>query len=147
MIDKFDSLFAGHVDMDDVGYAGIPVNDRSFSDEHLASVFDKSESVDRRDRPEGPVESLPSPTSVAAVVDDEETGAVAKRLEGSSCSRESRLGSSGSEQRRRSPPSRFVKNGSRSRSRATVVGEVQGRRGLPIPHHEQAPTRLRHIEV
>ncbi len=45
MIDKFDSLFAGHVDMDDVGYAGIPVNDRSFSDEHLASVFDKSESI------------------------------------------------------------------------------------------------------
>ncbi len=45
MIDKFDSLFAGHVDMDNVGYAGIPVNDRSFSDEHLASVFDKSESI------------------------------------------------------------------------------------------------------
>ena len=45
MIDKFDSLFAGHVDMDNVGYVGIPVNDRSFSDEHLASVFDKSEAI------------------------------------------------------------------------------------------------------
>ncbi len=45
MIDKFDSLFAGHVDMDNVGYTGTPVNDRSFSDEHLASVFDKSESI------------------------------------------------------------------------------------------------------
>ena len=45
MIDKFDSLFAGHVDMDDVGYAGIPVNDRAFSDEHLATVFDKSEAI------------------------------------------------------------------------------------------------------
>ena len=45
MIDKFDSLFAGHVDMDNVGYTGIPVNDRSFSDEHLATVFDKSEAI------------------------------------------------------------------------------------------------------
>ena len=42
MITKFDSLFAGHVDMEDIGYGGIPVNDRSFSDEHLASAFDKS---------------------------------------------------------------------------------------------------------
>ena len=41
MITKFDSLFAGHVDMDDVGYAGAAVNDRSFSDEHLTTVFDK----------------------------------------------------------------------------------------------------------
>ncbi len=42
MITKFDSLFAGHVDMDNLGYGGVPVNDRSFSDEHLASAFDKS---------------------------------------------------------------------------------------------------------
>ena len=41
MITKFDSLYAGHVDMDNVGYAGTAVNDRSFSDEHLATVFDK----------------------------------------------------------------------------------------------------------
>ncbi len=42
MITKFDSLFAGHVDMDNVGYGGVAVNDRSYSDEHLASAFDKS---------------------------------------------------------------------------------------------------------
>ena len=42
MITKFDSLFAGHVDMENVGYGGTPVNDRSFSDEHLASAFDKA---------------------------------------------------------------------------------------------------------
>ena len=42
MITKFDSLFAGHVDMENVGYGGVPVNDRSYSDEHLASAFDKS---------------------------------------------------------------------------------------------------------
>ena len=42
MITKFDSLFAGHVDMEDVGYGGTPVNDRSSPDEHLATAFDKS---------------------------------------------------------------------------------------------------------
>ena len=45
MITKFDSLFAGHVDMADVGYAGTAVNDRSFSDEHLTTVFDKAEII------------------------------------------------------------------------------------------------------
>jgi len=42
MITKFDSLFAGHVDMEDVGYGGTPVNDRSYPDEHLATAFEKS---------------------------------------------------------------------------------------------------------
>ena len=42
MITKFDSLFAGHVDMDNVGYAGTAVNDRRFPNEHLATVFDKA---------------------------------------------------------------------------------------------------------
>ena len=45
MIAKFDSLYAGHVDMENVGYAGTAVNDRSFSDEHLATAFDKAESI------------------------------------------------------------------------------------------------------
>src|SRR6476659_2759761 len=45
MITKFDSLFAGHVDMDNVGYGGIPVNDRRLPDEHLTSVFDKAEAM------------------------------------------------------------------------------------------------------
>ena len=47
MIKKFDSLFAGHVDMDDVGYGGVPVNDRLFPNHHLASVFDKAEAMAR----------------------------------------------------------------------------------------------------
>ena len=42
MITCFDSLFAGHVDVDNVGYGGTPVNDRSFSDGYLATAFDKS---------------------------------------------------------------------------------------------------------
>ena len=47
MISKFDSLYAGHVDMENVGYAGTAVNDRWFSDEHLATVFDKTEEIAR----------------------------------------------------------------------------------------------------
>ncbi len=45
MITKFDSLFAGHIDMDNVGYSGIPVNDRRFPNEHLATVFDKAQAM------------------------------------------------------------------------------------------------------
>ena len=42
MITKFDSSYAGHVDMENVGYAGTAVNDRRFSDDHLASAFDNA---------------------------------------------------------------------------------------------------------
>jgi alkanesulfonate monooxygenase SsuD/methylene tetrahydromethanopterin reductase-like flavin-dependent oxidoreductase (luciferase family) len=45
MITKFDSLYAGHVDMDNVGYAGTAVNDRWFPNAHLATVFGKSEKI------------------------------------------------------------------------------------------------------
>src|SRR5216684_64698 len=45
MITKFDSLFAGHVDMDNVGYGGVPVNERRFANEHLATVFDKAQAM------------------------------------------------------------------------------------------------------
>ena len=45
MITKFDTSFAGHVDIDNVGYAGTPVNDRSLPDERLNSVFDKSQAI------------------------------------------------------------------------------------------------------
>ena len=42
MITRFGTLFAGHVDLEDMGLTGTPVNDRWLSDEHLATVFDKS---------------------------------------------------------------------------------------------------------
>src|SRR5438270_1530868 len=45
MITKFDSLYAGHVDIEDVGYGGVPVNDRRYPNEHLASVFDKAQAM------------------------------------------------------------------------------------------------------
>ena len=47
MITKFCSLFAGHVDMDDVGFEGTPVNDRRFPNQHLATAFSKAEAIAR----------------------------------------------------------------------------------------------------
>ena len=47
MITKFDSSYAGHVDMDNVGYSGTAVNDRSFSNDHLSSVFDNALAIAR----------------------------------------------------------------------------------------------------
>jgi hypothetical protein len=41
----FDSSFAGHIDMDNVGYGGTPVNDRRFTNEALVTVFDKAEAI------------------------------------------------------------------------------------------------------
>tara|TARA_A100001037_G_scaffold306590_1_gene353001 strand:- start:3045 stop:4226 length:1182 start_codon:yes stop_codon:yes gene_type:complete len=40
-ITKFDSLYAGHIDMDNIGYTGTPVNDRRFSNDELCTAFDK----------------------------------------------------------------------------------------------------------
>ncbi len=45
MITKFDSLFAGHIDMENAGYGGTPVNDRRFPNENLAGVFDKAQAM------------------------------------------------------------------------------------------------------
>src|ERR1700722_10515348 len=45
MITKFDSLYAGHVDLDNVGYAGTPINDRRYDNAHLATALDKGQSM------------------------------------------------------------------------------------------------------
>ena len=45
MITKFGSLFAGHVDFEDIGLEATALNDRWLSDEHLATVFDKAEAI------------------------------------------------------------------------------------------------------
>lgn len=47
MINKFCSVYAGHVDMVDVGQHATPVNERRFDNEHLATVFDKTEAIAR----------------------------------------------------------------------------------------------------
>ncbi|MBI3326529.1 MAG: LLM class flavin-dependent oxidoreductase, partial [Nitrospinae bacterium] len=45
MIRKFDSSYAGHVDMDDMGYAGTAVNDRRFPNQQLVTAFDKAQAI------------------------------------------------------------------------------------------------------
>src|SRR5947207_3423651 len=45
MITKFDSLYAGHADLDNVGYGGTPINDRRYSNAHLASALSKAENM------------------------------------------------------------------------------------------------------
>ncbi len=45
MITKFDSLFAGHADLDNVGYGGTPINERRYGNAHLASALSKAESM------------------------------------------------------------------------------------------------------
>ena len=45
MITKIGSLFAGNVDLDDIGLAGTPANDRWLPDDQLASVFEKCEAI------------------------------------------------------------------------------------------------------
>ena len=53
MITRFGSLFAGNVDMENIGLEGTAVNDRWLSDEYLTTAFDKcvsfSQLMDRLD--------------------------------------------------------------------------------------------------
>ena len=45
MITKFGTVYAGHVDLPDMGQDATPANERRFSNEHLATVFDKTDAV------------------------------------------------------------------------------------------------------
>ena len=45
MITKFGTLFAGHVDLPEVGYDAPPVNSHWLSNEHLATVYAKTEAI------------------------------------------------------------------------------------------------------
>src|SRR6266704_6655685 len=47
MITKFDSLYAGHVDMDDIGYGGTAVNSRVFPNERLVTSLSKARNLAR----------------------------------------------------------------------------------------------------
>src|SRR5262245_3060851 len=47
MITKFDSLYAGHADLDNVGYGGTPINDRRYPNAHLATALSKAEAMAR----------------------------------------------------------------------------------------------------
>lgn len=45
MISKFTTVYAGHIDMPDLGQDATPANERNYSNRDLASVFDKLEAV------------------------------------------------------------------------------------------------------
>jgi alkanesulfonate monooxygenase SsuD/methylene tetrahydromethanopterin reductase-like flavin-dependent oxidoreductase (luciferase family) len=45
MITKFDSLYAGHTDLDNVGYGGTPINARRYPSAHLATALSKAEAM------------------------------------------------------------------------------------------------------
>ena len=45
MIKRFGSLFAGHIDLGDMGQDATPANDRRYSNQELATVFDKAEAM------------------------------------------------------------------------------------------------------
>ena len=45
MITKFDSTYAGHIDLENVGYLGTPVNDRFYPNEKLLTALHKAEST------------------------------------------------------------------------------------------------------
>ena len=42
---KFDVFYGGHVAMDDIGYAGTPVDDRILSDTQLASAYGEARAM------------------------------------------------------------------------------------------------------
>jgi len=48
MINKFTTVYAGHVDLPDRGQDCTPANDRRYSNEHLASVFEKTEAIAKK---------------------------------------------------------------------------------------------------
>ena len=43
MITKFGTLYAGHVDLGDLGLGATAVNDRRFDNDHLSTIFDRIE--------------------------------------------------------------------------------------------------------
>ena len=45
MITKFSSLYAGHIDLGDMGQDATPANERRYSNEQLMTVFPKSEAI------------------------------------------------------------------------------------------------------
>src|SRR5947208_8826696 len=47
MITRFSTVYAGHVDLGDMGQMATPANERRYANEHLSSVFDKTEAIAR----------------------------------------------------------------------------------------------------
>jgi alkanesulfonate monooxygenase SsuD/methylene tetrahydromethanopterin reductase-like flavin-dependent oxidoreductase (luciferase family) len=45
MLKQFDSSYAGHIDLENVGYGGTPINDRRYPNEKLATALFKAEAM------------------------------------------------------------------------------------------------------
>ena len=45
MITKFGTLYAGHIDLGELGLGATAVNDRRFDNEHLLTIFDRIEQM------------------------------------------------------------------------------------------------------
>ncbi|MCH8745991.1 MAG: hypothetical protein IIB31_10155, partial [Chloroflexi bacterium] len=45
MLSKFGSLYAGHVDLGDIGLDATALNDRRFDNDHLITIFDRVEKM------------------------------------------------------------------------------------------------------
>jgi len=45
MLKQFDSSYAGHIDLENVGYGGTPVNDRRYPNDRLATALGKAEAM------------------------------------------------------------------------------------------------------
>jgi alkanesulfonate monooxygenase SsuD/methylene tetrahydromethanopterin reductase-like flavin-dependent oxidoreductase (luciferase family) len=48
MIDKFTTVYPGHIDLGDMGQDATPANERRYSNEQLAGVFEKTEAVAKK---------------------------------------------------------------------------------------------------
>ncbi len=48
MIDKFMTVYPGHIDLGDLGQNATPANERRYTNEQLATVFDKTEAIARK---------------------------------------------------------------------------------------------------
>ena len=47
MLTQFDSSYAGHIDLENVGYLGTPVNERRYDNAQLATALDTGRVYDR----------------------------------------------------------------------------------------------------
>src|ERR1700749_4751212 len=45
MLKQFDSSYAGHIDLENVGYGGTPINDRRYPNEKLATALEKAQDI------------------------------------------------------------------------------------------------------
>ena len=45
MIKKFGTLYAGHIDFEDIGFAATAANDLKYTNEQLVTAYDKAEAI------------------------------------------------------------------------------------------------------